>query len=291
MKKTLSTILLSTLTLSAAANTIVPETSRDGKTLNNSAIAVSTQQRKFAGAMIEDTEETSGLAAFGAYSYKNYSAEGVLDFGDGYNSINAKGGMKLSNDLAIGLGIDFNSFDSDAKDMAVELAASTKWNDFIVGGSVTYNSQDLVIVDGSFLSLTAGLGQVNKKMTWEAGMTYSLSSDDLGRDDTLNLFGGLTMIVDKVEYDADISVSSTDGLNIFSDNIISLTGDAEILVKDRYYVTPGVMWDIVDYDFEFDNLAVSGDFGYRKDKIDATVGVDFFLGGDLNLKVNAVYFF
>ncbi|RZF22677.1 hypothetical protein DAY19_02585 [Halobacteriovorax vibrionivorans] len=272
---------------SAFANTIVPEISRDGKTLNRSALAVAFEKRNYVGGEIHDGDyQGENIQLFGGAFVDQFSFQADVDFDDDLlddDRYDVKAGYRFASNMALALGVAATDF---VDDPSIEVGLSTISNNLIIAGSFTANIRDNA--DDNY-TLTAGLGQDEKSLSWEAGIRYDLNDND---DDLLGLFAGATRVVNNVELDGDIEFKTRDE---FTE--IDLNLDAEFLVHKEFYVTPGVFFNYREVgNNDDDYLGVSGDFGYRANQVDATAGLDYVISDNdrrdgIQWKINAAYFF
>ncbi len=302
-------IAMAVLSSAAFANTIVPEISRDGKTKNDSAIATSQQMRTFvAGEYGMETfeldttgsteEETTNMNVYGGWSNKMITVEADFNMGDeddvDFDSYGVTAGYRINKQFALGLGYTMASVDnaSDSEESKIEIAGSYNMGDLVLGASFAINSEeDNAGTDGSYNVLTLGVGSNANNMSWEAGLTYDLEADEpadgMDRGSRIGLFAGMTKVVNNIELDGDISYTTGDDTatgtanNDYTD--LSLRFDAEFLVGKMFYITPGLSYrDVEAGTFEQDQIALSGDFGYRANKFDANFGIDYTVSGEQN---------
>lgn len=330
MKKMTGVIALAVLSSAAFANTIVPETSRDGKTKNDSAIATTQQMRTFvAGEYMSGTYEQDGSAEedysnmnlFGGWSNKMVTVEADLNTGD-YNdtdmdSYGVAAGYRINKQFALGLGYTMTSMDdaNDTEGSKIEIAGSYNMGDLVLGASFAINSEENNAgKDGSYNTLTLGVGSNANNMSWEAGLTYDLEADEpadgMDRGSRIGLFAGMTKVVNNIELDADLSYTTGDVAATTAGDYteLDLRFDAEILVGKMFYVTPGISYMTGESNStvgagDMTDLALSADFGYRANKIDATFGIDYTVSGEVESggtttdydnmawKVNVAYLF
>ncbi len=287
MKILMNSIILAVLSTTAFANTIVPETSRDGKTLNRSALSVANQKRNFVGGELHDGDyRGENIQLFGGAFKDKLSLEADVDFDDDLfdnDYYDVKLGYRMSEKMALALGLSANDF---VDDPSVEVGLVTNMGELTLGGSVTANFRDNA--DDNF-RLTFGLGQSTKELSWEAGIFYDLNDNE---DDLITVFAGATKVVNNIELDGDIEFGTRNNYTTIAVNF-----DAELLVEKQFYVTPGVFFDYQDIgNNDNDYLGVSGDFGYRANQIDATIGLDYIISDNdrrdgIQWKINAAYFF
>lgn len=286
MKK--SWTLLATLIYSSAfANTIVPEASRDGKTLNRSALAVAFDKRNFVGAQAYDGDYLGeNVQLFGGTYVDEFSFEAKVDFDDVFfdnDFYDVKAGYRFSEKMALAIGASASDFIDDP---SVEVGLSTISKNLIIAGSLTANFRDNA--DDNF-TLTVGLGQDDEELSWEAGIRYDLNDNE---DDLLSIFAGTTKVVNNVELDGDIEIKTRDE---FTELYVNF--DTELLIQKEFYVTPGVFFNYREVgNNDDDYLGISGDFGYRANQIDATAGLDYVISDNdrrdgLQWRINAAYFF
>ncbi|RZF22678.1 hypothetical protein DAY19_02590 [Halobacteriovorax vibrionivorans] len=319
MKKMTGIIAMAVLSSAAFANTIVPETSRDGKTKNSSAIAVTQQMRTFvAGEYMNETIEPdvanakdltdSGFSVFGGWSNKMVSVEADLSMSEqedentansatDVSNYDVKVGYRINKEFALGLGYEMGTEEpttgADTDTSKIELAGSYMMKDLMLGASFAINSRDNGTTDGSYNTLTVGVGSNANNMSWEAGLTYDMEEeDDLNRGSRFGLFAGMTKVVNNIEIDADLSYTTGDTTvtNPADYSVLDFNVDAEFLVTDMFYVTPGLYYTSAEgasYKAlsgldEYTIMGLSADFGYRANKVDATFGIDYDLASNYN---------
>ncbi|WP_412471061.1 porin [Halobacteriovorax sp. RT-2-4] len=317
-------IAMAVLSSAAFANTIVPETSRDGKTKNSSVIATTGEMRTFvAGEYNSKTTEadtagaqevdTTNMNVYGAWSNKMISVEADINMGEDADTDNDSYGVqaayRINKQFAVGLGYTMMSQDtaSDDEQTKLEIAGSYNMNDLVIGASFAINSEeDNAGTDGSFNTLTVGVGSNANNMSWEAGLTYTMEEDDAanGMDvgSKFELFAGMTKVVNNIELDGDLSYTTGDASATAGGDYTNLVlnFDAEFLVGKMFYITPGLNYSSEDVaGTETNQLDLSADFGYRANKIDATFGIDYAVMAESNnvdfdsmaWKVNVAYNF
>lgn len=320
MKKMTGIIAMAVLSSAAFANTIVPETSRDGKTKNASVIATTGEMRTFvAGEYNSATTEsdapgsqevdTTNMNVYGAWSNKMISVEADINMGEDADTDNDSYGVqaayRINKQFALGLGYTMMGQDTTPEtDMSkLEIAGSYNMNDLVIGASFAINSYEQGTTDGSYNTLTVGVGSNANNMSWEAGLTYTMEEDeDLDVGSKFELFAGMTKVVNNIELDGDLSYETGDASATAGGDYtnLELNFDAEFLVGKMFYITPGLNYTSEDDDgSETTKLDLSADFGYRANKIDATLGVDYALMAEENdvdfdsmaWKVNVAYNF
>ncbi|MFG1521167.1 porin [Halobacteriovorax sp. ZH1_bin.1] len=312
-------IAMAVLSSAAFANTIVPETSRDGKTKNASVIATTGEMRTFvAGEYNSKTTEadtagaqevdTTNMNVYGAWSNKMISVEADINMGEDADTDNDSYGVqaayRINKQFALGLGYTMMSQDTTPEtDMSVlEIAGSYNMNDLVIGASFAINSYEQGTTDGSYNTLTVGVGSNANNMSWEAGLTYDMEEDtDLDVGSKIGLFAGMTKVVNNIELDGDLSYKTGDVTSAGGDyTALGFNFDAEFLVGKMFYITPGLNYSSVDVaGTETNQLDLSADFGYRANKIDATFGIDYAVMAESNdvdfdsmaWKVNVAYNF
>lgn len=317
MKKITSIIAAAVLSTGAYANVIMPEMSRDGKTKNTSAIATTGEMRKFVAGeygmqtsepdTANSTEtEVSDFNLYGAWANKKISAE--LDYDmqttevgnteTDLDTIDLKAAYRINDKIALGLGYKSESNGTDAE--FIEIAGAYMMKKMTFG--LSYTIQDAnTDSDGDNGLITLGVGQANKMMTWEAGLKLTLDDKDSGVGSRTALFAGITKMMGQVELDATLDYVTGDFNYAGGDyDSLDLVVDAEYLVGKMYYVTPGLRYLTTDNgSADTTDLWLSGDFGYRANKIDATIGVDYAVikeSGDTDSdymawKINVAYMF
>ncbi|MFG1499971.1 porin [Halobacteriovorax sp. XZX-3] len=313
-------IAMAVLSSAAFANTIVPETSRDGKTKNSSVIATTGEMRTFvAGEYNSKTTEadtagapevdTTNMNVYGAWSNKMFSVEADINMGEDADTDNDSYGVqaayRINKQFAVGLGYTMMSQDTTPEtDMSkLEIAGSYNMNDLVIGASFAINSYEQGTTDGSFNTLTVGVGSNANNMSWEAGLTYTMEEDeDLDVGSKFELFAGMTKVVNNIELDGDLSYETGDASATAGGDYtnLELNFDAEFLVGKMFYITPGLNYSSEDDNgSETNQLDLSADFGYRANKIDATFGIDYAVMAEENnvdfdsmaWKVNVAYNF
>lgn len=314
MKKMTGIIAMAVLSSAAFANTIVPETSRDGKTKNSSAIATSQQMRTFVageynmGTREADTTgavetETTNMNVFGGWANKMITVEADINMGNveqgsttdtDTTDYGFRAGYRINKNFALGLGYTMGNLEpktGDETDTSVlEIAGSYNMGDLVLGAQFAINSFEQGTTDGSYNSLTVGVGSNANNMSWEAGLTYDMEEDeDLGVGSKFTLFGGMTKVINDIEIDADLSYGTGDRADTGANNDYSalmFNVDGEFLVGKMFYITPGLYYSSVEGDIleaagtTVTELGLSADFGYRANKFDATFGIDYALSAD-----------
>lgn len=314
MKKMTGIIAMAVLSSAAFANTIVPETSRDGKTKNASAIAVTTEHRTFvAGEYNSATVEldggaetdTTNMNVYGGWANKMFTIEADLNMEDEDDAESTEYGVqaayRINKQFALGLGFSMtDNDDTDVTGQDIEIAGSYAMNDLLIGASYTIQDEN-TDADGSNGLITLGVGSNANNMSWEAGLKFRMDDEDSGVGSRTELFAGATKVINNIEFDGDLSFETGDNNFAGGDySAYAVNFDAEFIVAEKFYVTPGFMYSFEDEDgSETTMLNLSGDFGYRANKIDATVGLDYGLMGESNdtdfdymaWKVNVAYLF
>ncbi|EPZ51930.1 hypothetical protein M902_1927 [Bacteriovorax sp. BAL6_X] len=321
MNKTFMAATLVGLTTSAVfANTIVPEISRDGKTKNDSTIAVTQQMRSFIAAEYNSTTfepdaggeiDTTNFDIFGGWSNKMLSIEADLDFGNvdtgaadtDFTTYDIKAGFRLNKEFALGLGYQMIDTDPNNEVSTIEIAASYNMNNFIIGASFSIVDEDTGSADGSHSRIIFGVGSNETAMSWEAGLQFDLEEKDdaVTSPSRTKLFAGTTMIIGEMEIDGDIDYTTGDFTVAGGDfSELHLNIDAEFMVGGMFYITPGIEYTTTDNNgTDTDQLDLSADFGYRANMIDATFGIDYALMGEVGIadydemawKINVAYLF
>lgn len=322
MKKMTGIIAMAVLSSAAFANTIVPEISRDGKTKNGSAIAVTQEMRTFvAGEYNMNTREadttgsveaeTTNMNVYGGWANKMFTVEADLNLGNveqGASDVDSttygvQAGYRINKAFALGLGYTMEDTDPNSEDSTIEIAGSYNMNDLVIGASFAIVSEDNGTTDGSHNRLTLGVGSNANNMSWEAGLVFDLEEkdDDVTSASRTTLFAGATKIVNNIELDGDLSFVTGDNTVAGGDyTAYGFNFDAEFLVGKMFYITPGLAYMNEDADgTESSQLDFSADFGYRANKIDATFGIDYALMAeeadvdqdDMTIKVNVAYLF
>ncbi|MEH0860486.1 hypothetical protein [Halobacteriovorax sp. DPLXC-1] len=333
MKKMTGIIAMAVLSSAAFANTIVPETSRDGKTKNSSAIAVTQEMRTFVAGEYNMTTneadttgsvetETTNMNVYGGWANKMISVEADLNMANeeqgtttdtDTNDYGFKAGYRINKEIALGLGYTMGNEEDKAgtetDTSRLELAGSYNMGDLVLGLSFGINSYEQGTTDGSFNNLIVGVGSNANNMSWEAGLDYTMEEDeDLNVGSRFKLFAGMTKVVNNIELDGDLSYTTGDNQAVATGNNdysnLDLRFDAEFLVGKMFYVTPGLSYSSEDEaGTETTDLALSADFGYRANKIDATFGIDYSLSNEVDngttttdydnmaWKVNVAYLF
>lgn len=295
MKKLYVAATLACLSTTAFANTIVPEISRDGKTKNNSVIAVTNQMRTFvAGEYDSGTRENdatsneidySNLNFYGGWANKMLTLEADVNMGEyddnDVNMYDFQFGYRINEQFALGLGYGVVDTDPDNEDTDLEIAASYNMKGLIIGASFAIVSEDNGTIDGSHNEITLGVGSNSDNMSWEAGLVFMLEEDgdDITSPSRTQLFAGATKIMNNMELDGDISYTMGDASVAGGDfSGIDINFDVEIMVGKMFYITPGLIYETTDNDTtETTEFALSADFGYRANKIDATFGIDYYI--------------
>lgn len=315
MKKITGVIALAVLSSAAFANTIVPETSRDGKTKNSSAIAVTQEMRTFvAGEYNSSTYEIDGqtddvdftnMNVYGGWANKMISVEADINMGNeeegtttdtDTDTYGVTVGYRINKAFALGLGYTMGSSETktgtETDTSVIEIAGSYNMGDLVLGASFAINSYEQGTTDDSYSTLTVGVGSNANNMSWEAGIKYDMESDEgansIDRASRFGLFAGATKVINNIEIDGDFSYTTGDRtISSSANNDYSALGfnvDAEFLVGKMFYITPGLYYSSVEgaetagtTDTE---LGLSADFGYRANKIDATFGIDYSLSAD-----------
>ncbi len=318
MKKITGVIALAVLSSAAFANTIVPETSRDGKTKNSSAIATTQQMRTFVAgeynsANLEfDTttpaeEDTTNLNFYGGWANKMITVEADINMGDSEETgdpsednseYSLLAGYRINKQIAVGLGYTMGSEDSisggvntEIDTSRIEIAASYNMADLTLGLSFGINSKEQGNKDDSWNTLTVGVGSNANNMSWEAGLNYHMESGDAATEFNMGskweLFAGMTKVINNIEIDADLTYASGDayatpaaGANNDYSNL-DFNVDAEFLVGKMFYITPGLYYSNKEESYEtVSRLGLSADFGYRANRVDATFGIDYDLSSN-----------
>ncbi|WP_412469948.1 MULTISPECIES: hypothetical protein [unclassified Halobacteriovorax] len=320
MKNIFMAATLVGLTTTAFANTIVPETSRDGKTKNNSTIAVTQEMRTFVAAEYNSSNlepdgvadiETTNFDLYGAWSNKMMSIEADLNFGNvdtgatdtDSNTYDIKAGFRLSDQFALGIGYQMVDTDPDSEDTVIEIAASFNMNDLIIGGSFSLVDEDNGTIDGSHNRIILGVGSNKDNMSWEAGLQFDLEEKDdaIKSPSRTKIFAGMTTVLDSTELDGDIDYTTGDFTTAGGDySMFHLNFDAEFMLHKMFFIAPGIEYTLIDNDgTDTKQLDLSADFRYRMNGIDATFGIDYAIIGevgtvdfdDLGWKVNVAYLF
>lgn len=320
MNKIFMAATLVGLTTTAFANTIVPETSRDGKTKNNSTIAVTQEMRTFVAAEYNSSSlepdiggdiDTTNFDLYGGWSNDMVSIEADLIFGNidtgatdnDSTTYDVKAGFRLNKNFALGLGYQMIDTDPDNEDSVIEIAASFNMNDLIIGGSFSLVDEDNGTIDGSHNRIILGLGSNKDNMSWEAGLQFDLEEkdDDIKSPTRTKIFAGMTTVLNNTELDGDIDYTTGDYTTAGGDySQFHLNFDAEFMVGEMFYITPGLEYQTTDNDgTDTNQLDLSADFGYRANKIDATFGIDYAIMGEVGnvdfdemaWKVNVAYLF
>ncbi|MFG1592368.1 hypothetical protein [Halobacteriovorax sp. CON-3] len=320
MKNIFMAATLVGLTTTAFANTIVPETSRDGKTKNDSTIAVTQEMRTFVAAEYNSSNlepdtggdiDTTNFDFYGAWSNKMVSIEADLDFGNvdtgatdtDFTVYDIKAGFRLTKEFALGLGYQMVDTDPNSEDSVIEIAASFNMNDLIFGGSFSLVDEDNGTIDGSHNRIILGLGSNKDNMSWEAGLQFDLEEkdDDIKSPTRTKIFAGMTTVLNNTELDGDIDYTTGDFTTAGGDySQFHLNFDAEFMLHKMFFIAPGIEYTLTDNDgTDTKQLDLSADFRYRMNGIDATFGVDYAVIGEVGTvdydemawKVNVAYLF
>ncbi len=315
-------IAMAVLSSAAFANTIVPETSRDGKTKNSSAIAVTQEMRTFVAgeynsATVEpdttgaEDQDTTNMNVYGGWSNKMISVEADLNMGNyeegttdtDTNTYGVRAAYRINKQFALGLGYEMEDQDPNTDNTELEIAGSYMMNDLMIGASFGIVSEDNGTTDGSHNRIILGVGSNANNMSWEAGLQFDLEEKDdaVTSASRTKLFAGATKVVNNIELDGDLTYTTGDNTVAGGDyTMMTLNLDAEFLVGKMFYVTPGLNYMDEDQDgTETTKLDLSADFGYRANKVDATFGIDYALSGEssntdfdrMAWKVNVAYLF
>ncbi|MFG1592367.1 hypothetical protein [Halobacteriovorax sp. CON-3] len=328
-KKILCLSALSLISTNVSANFILPEISRDGKTLNTSVIAVSQEKRNFAAAKYEylsvesDTTpaveiKQSSPGIFGGFSTNSFSGqlnmeiptydmEGVKNHATNFSFL---GGYQVNKKLTLGLGYTKSELDISTDESVIAAGGSLKVNDKVLGGSVEYVENKTSATKGGFFVLSAGFGQQDAKNSVEAGVQLMTEgSDDLTTGKRFTLFSSMTKVVNGIEIDGSFTYefgnylkgegNSLDGNNY---NALYFEFDAEFLVGSNFYITPGINYSAENapgVSSDTSDVRIKTDFGYRTKRLDATIGASYIFVGEendidydgLGLSLNVGYLF
>ncbi|MGI4993971.1 hypothetical protein ACRXCV_15130 [Halobacteriovorax sp. GFR7] len=311
-------IAMAVLSSAAFANTIVPETSRDGKTKNASVIATTGEMRTFVAGEYNSTDletdttpankdEVTNMNLYGAWSNKMFSVEADLNMADDndtdVNTYGVQAAYRINKQFGLGLGYTMEDTDPNSEDSTIEIAGSYNMNDLVIGASFAIVSEDNGTTDGSHNRLTLGVGSNANNMSWEAGLVFDLEEkdDDITSASRTKLFAGATKVINNIEFDGDITYTTGDNTVAGGDYTkYTIDFDAEFLVGKMFYITPGLAYSNEDADgAETTKFDLSADFGYRANKIDATFGIDYTVAGEssnvdfdgMAWKVNVAYLF
>lgn len=325
MKRVFKIAAIAALSVSAYSNTLMPEISRDGKSRNTSVLAVSQQKRSFiAGEYTTLTLETdttpsvdveytipslAGGFATDKFTFEGYYQNLNLEIGSAEGDISQLSlltGFRASETLTLGLGLSVNELSASIDDTILEFGGTLLVNGTTLGASVARHTVDNILDDGSYNVLTLGFGNQEKDLSWETGITYTSSGDGIYNGGSrLGVFAAATQVVNGVELDTSFDIVYGDYLDNNSDDndytSIMFDFDAEFLVGEGFYITPGLEYTKVDTPVDSANsslLALTGDFGYRANKLDATFGLSYGTGDlegidvdGLGFKVNVGYAF
>lgn len=312
MKRAFKISVIVALSLSAYSNTLMPEVSRDGKTLNSSVLAVSQESRNFAGLTYEkamlELDDTSALdydlttpGAYGAFSANGFSAQLITKFStaeldkaqSSYEEVSLLTGYIVNEKMTLGLGYSLDEYSSDVNAQKLEAGGTLKFDDVVFAGSVAYREVDETNLDGGYFILTAGMGQQDKYSLMEAGARLmSEGSDNLTRGKRFSIFSNMTKIVQGIEIDGSLNFGfgnylkdeddANDGNNYTS---LDFSFDAEFLLAKGFYVTPGFAYSSNNAPGVTDDTSafkIGADLGYRYTNFDATVAVDYIFVGEEN---------
>ncbi|MFG1493525.1 hypothetical protein ABMA75_08175 [Halobacteriovorax sp. ZH4_bin.1] len=305
-------ITLSLISASVSANFILPEISRDGKSLNTSVISVSQEKRNFTAIKYEylsvESDATpaveikqSSPGVWGGFSTNGFSGQLNLDIPT-YNMEGAKnhatnfsflGGYQVNKNLTLGLGYTKSELDISTDESVIAAGGSLKVNDKVLGGSIEYVENKTSATKGGFFILSAGFGQQDAKNSVEAGVQLMTEgSDDLTTGKRFTLFSGMTKVVNGIEIDGSFTYefgnylkdedNSSDGNNF---NALSFEFDAEFLVGSNFYITPGINYSAENapgVSSDTSDVRLKTDFGYRTKRLDATIGVSYVFVGEEN---------
>ncbi len=311
-KKILCLSALSLISTNVSANFILPEISRDGKTLNTSVIAVSQEKRNFAAAKYEylsvesDTIpaveiKQSSPGIFGGFSTNSFSGQLNMEIPT-YDMEGAKnhatnfsflGGYQVNKKLTLGLGYTKSELDISTDESVIAAGGSLKVNDKVLGGSVEYVENKTSATKGGFFVLSAGFGQQDTMNSVEAGVQLMTEgSDDLTTGKRFTLFSSMTKVVNGVEIDGSFTYefgnylkdegNSLDGNNY---NALYFEFDAEFLVGSNFYITPGINYSAENapgVSSDTSEVRIKTDFGYRTKRLDATIGASYIFVGEEN---------
>lgn len=305
MKRVFKLAAIAALSLSSYANVLMPEISRDGKTRNTSVMAVSQETRNFVVGdytmqMLEtdttpsvDVDITMPNLAGGfssdkfsaEVSYQNMNVE--IDSAEGdLSRLDLLMGIRATNKLTLGFGITSNELTAAIDDTVLQFGGTTVVNDTTLGATLEHHMIEAGLAEGDYNVLTLAFGEQNQGVSWETGITYTTTgSGDYNGGSRLGVFAGGTKVVNDVELDANLDFVFGDYLDSDADDndytSITFGVDAEFLVGKMYYITPGVEYVMVDTPVDSSNSSLatlSGDFGYRANKLDATFGLSYTTG-------------
>ena len=318
MKKLISTVALAAISTTAYANVLMPEISRDGKTRNTSVLAVSQEKRSFiAGQYISQSLETDTTPSFdlditvpslfGAFSNESFSFEGSYQKSETESigsdqelaRVDLLAGIRAGGSLTLGLGLSVNELSDTLDDTIIEAGGTIVVNGTTLGASLAHHTLNDFLVEGDYTVLTMGFGKQDKSLSWETGIQYTTKGNDaVNTDSRLGVFANGTTIVNSIELDGKFSFEYGDYVqNGGSDNdysSLSLEMDAEFLMGETFYITPGLEYMSITLPDAFDAdtsvFVAKTDFGYRANKLDATFGLSYSTGELQSIDVDGLGF-
>ncbi|EPZ52316.1 hypothetical protein M902_1928 [Bacteriovorax sp. BAL6_X] len=305
-------ITLSLISASVSANFILPEISRDGKSLNTSVISVSQEKRNFtaikyeflsvksdATPAVEIKQSSPGiLGGFSTNSFSGqfnmdiptYDVEGVKNHATNFSFL---GGYQVNNKLTLGIGYTKSELDISTDENVIAAGGSLKVKDKVLGGSVEYVENKTSNTKGGFFVLSAGFGQQDAKNSVEAGVQLMTEgSGDLTVGKRFALFSSMTKVVNGIEIDGSFTYEFGNYLNVNDNaldgnnyNALFFEFDAEFLVGSNFYITPGINYSAENapgISNDTSNVSLKSDFGYRTKRLDATIGASYVFIGEEN---------
>lgn len=308
MKRVFKLSAIAALSLSAYANILMPEISRDGKTRNTSVMAVSQSTRTFAygdynSTTFEDDASNEVDVAiseiYGGFSNGKFSMElgynmqkyesstSDLDYVD----LSILAGFRANDKLTIGFGLISDELTSTTDDTALTIGGTLLVNGTVLGGTITKHNIDAITAEGSYLELTGAFGAAKKDLSWETGIVYKTEGeDDVIVGSRLRVFGNTTYITGLWEFDGSLYYEYGDNQrDVTTDNDyteIYASFDAKYLVNPTFYITPGFEYYSIDRpqtSADYKTMALNTDFGYRNGKgLDATFGLGYIVSGEMS---------
>ncbi|AYF45612.1 hypothetical protein BALOs_2618 [Halobacteriovorax sp. BALOs_7] len=307
MKKFFKLAAIAALSLSAYANILMPEISRDGKTRNESLMAVSQSSRNFIAGQLSTVNleddfnneiDITTTSVYGGFSAESFTMEigydnanwDVGSADEDFKDISILAGFKVNERLTLGVGLETSELLNGVDDTGISFGGTLLVEGTVLGGTIARHTYELGSAEGDFILLTGAFGSATKDMSWETGITYQMEgSGDLNTGARLGIFGNATKISGAWEFDGSFNYTFGDYLDeATGDNdysSIEIEFDAEYLLNKEFYITPGVNYTSVDYpdsDDDTELVSLNGFVGFRNSQgLDATFGLEYVLSGDI----------